>query len=142
MNIRQDILAEMKLLLQQFNKVSEKALTEEFDADEKLQSIFGDIYPFDDSFDDVCSRVKTWVDTFEKSITLKTYEYSIQSNTIWTSFDNGTVTACAIDEARLKAKQEIEYNFKKANESLSHCNITEGFNISFDENSIVIKEVK
>lgn len=68
MNIKQTTLTEMKLLLAQFNKVSEQVLTEEFNSDEQIQSLFGDSYPFEDSFDDICIRVEKWVQQFESNI--------------------------------------------------------------------------
>lgn len=70
-----------------------------------------------------------------------TWKYQLTTNTIWTSFDYGEVEADLIEEAREKAIKEIEYNLKKVNDALNHCQITEDFTIEMDFSQIEIEPV-
>jgi hypothetical protein len=72
---------------------------------------------------------------------IKEWTYSISTETIWTSFDYGTVKAKNYDEALEKAKEQLRYDFKKANEILASCDPTKGFTIEYDESQIEIKEI-
>lgn len=71
---------------------------------------------------------------------MKTFEYSVSTNTIWTGFDNGTVEAENLADAKVKAIAELEYNFQKANDAFDHCDITKGFYIEFDKTQVIIVE--
>ncbi len=75
-----------------------------------------------------------------ESIELKTYHYTVSSNNIWTSFDNGKVIAVNPDEAHRLALKELNENFAAANEALKHCDNTLGFTLDFAPHSIEISE--
>jgi len=66
------------------------------------------------------------------------FEYSVSTNTIWTSFDYGEVEAETIEEARIKAITELTNDFKKANDAFDHCDITKGFKIEFNERDVQV----
>lgn len=66
------------------------------------------------------------------------WEYSNSTNTIWTSFDYGTVEADTREEALKKAKKQLEYDLKKANDALAHCDITNRFKIEMNLDQIEI----
>ncbi len=66
------------------------------------------------------------------------WKYNNSTNTIWTSFDFGEVEADTKEEALQKAKKQIEYDLKKANDALAHCDITDGFEISMDLSQIEV----
>lgn len=66
------------------------------------------------------------------------YNYSVSTNTLWASFDFGHVEADSIEEARDKAIEKLEYDFSKANTVLDQADITKGFTIEFDINSVVV----
>jgi hypothetical protein len=67
--------------------------------------------------------------------------YSVSTNTIWTSFDYGTVEADTREEAKQKALDQLKYDFQKANDALEHCDVTQGFRVEFSESQIEIKEL-
>lgn len=73
--------------------------------------------------------------------TPKRWRYSCSTTTIWTSFDGGEVTAYSKEEARALAKEALERDFKKANDALSHCDITLGWSIEFNADNIEIEEI-
>lgn len=73
---------------------------------------------------------------------MKKWNYKCSTNTIWTSFDYGTVEAPTQEEALIKAKEELSYNLKKCNDTLDHCDITKGFRVKFDLSQIELSEVK
>ena len=56
------------------------------------------------------------------------WEYTCSSNTIWSNFDHGVVTAYTYEEARELALSELKNVFFEANELLSHA----GLSVSFD----------
>lgn len=72
---------------------------------------------------------------------MKTYKYSVSTNTIWTGFDYGEVEAENLEDAKVKAIAELEESFKKANDAFDHCDITKGFYIGFDKTQVIINEV-
>jgi hypothetical protein len=55
---------------------------------------------------------------------MKTYNYSLTTNTIWTSFDFGQVQANNAEEARILAEKEIKQKLDEANKELSKLNIS------------------
>jgi len=69
------------------------------------------------------------------------WNYTISTNTIWTSFDYGYVEAQDYETAKILAQAEIKNNFSKANDALKHCDITDGFKIEYDESQIELTEV-
>lgn len=73
----------------------------------------------------------------------KQWEYSLTTNTIWASFDHGTVTAKTIEEARELAIQQIKYDLQKVNDALASSDNTQGFfvDMDLDKNQLEIKEV-
>ena len=73
---------------------------------------------------------------------MKTYLYSVSTNTLWTSFDYGEVEACSVEQARKLAIEKLKYDFKKANDSLSHCDNTIGFSVDFNEDDVSVIEKK
>jgi hypothetical protein len=66
------------------------------------------------------------------------WKYNNSTNIIWTSFDCGEVEAETKEEAYQKAKKQIEYDLKKANDALAHCDITDGFTIEMNLDKIEI----
>jgi hypothetical protein len=66
------------------------------------------------------------------------YQYSVSSNSIWASFDYGTIEANSPEEAREKAIAELKYNFQKANDALAHSDNTKGFSVSFLEGEVKV----
>lgn len=68
------------------------------------------------------------------------YNYSVSTNTLWASFDYGYVEADSIEEARNKAIEKLEYDFSKVNTVLDQADITIGFYIAFDKESVVVTE--
>lgn len=60
------------------------------------------------------------------------WDYSLSTNTIWTSFDCGQVEADTYEEACALALKELKYNVDKANTVFKHCDITQGFTIDMD----------
>ena len=71
----------------------------------------------------------------------KKWEYSLTTNTIWTSFDYGVVYADSREEALELAKKEITYNLEKANHVFDSCDVTLGFKIEMDLSQIELKEI-
>lgn len=71
---------------------------------------------------------------------IKTWEYSVSTHTIWTSFDCGEVEAKSYDEALEKAIAQLEYDFKKVNEILGSCDPTTGFTVEFDKTQVEVTE--
>ena len=71
------------------------------------------------------------------------WKYSLTTNTIWTSFDNGTVIANSVEEARDLAIQEIKYRLDKVNHVLASADVTQGLtiNMDLDKNQLEIKEI-
>lgn len=72
---------------------------------------------------------------------MKDYNYTISTNSIWTSFDHGTVQATNINEALNKATKELKESFDKVNQVLMHCDNTIGFTLDFDPDNIEIKGI-
>lgn len=72
---------------------------------------------------------------------MRTYRYTVSTNSIWTSFDYGSVDAESIEEARRLAIQELKSNFEKANDALRRCDSTRDldFSISFSEGSVSVE---
>lgn len=72
---------------------------------------------------------------------LKLFSYSVQGNSIWTSFDYGEVEAENHDQALDKAIKQLKCNFNEVNEVLSRTDSTKGCEVSFDSSSVEIKEI-
>ncbi len=66
----------------------------------------------------------------------KKWDYSVSTNTIWTSFDFGTVEAETYDEALEKAKEELKKDFQRANDALAII----GFSAEYDDTQVEITE--
>lgn len=73
---------------------------------------------------------------------MKQYTYKLETPAMWSSFDYGEVEADNIEEAIVKAKEEIKYNFDKVNDVLNYAEITQGFTISYDEAQLEVTEKK
>jgi hypothetical protein len=67
------------------------------------------------------------------------WDYSLSTNTIWTSFDYGQVEADSYKEACELALKKIKYDVEKANTALKYCEITEGFSIEMDYDQLEVK---
>jgi len=80
-------------------------------------------------------------DIVEVEAVNKKWEYSLTTNTIWTSFDHGTVTAKTSEEARELAIQQIKYDLQKTNEVLRSADITKGFFVDMDFTQLEVKEI-
>ncbi len=72
---------------------------------------------------------------------MKKYRYTVSTNTIWASFDNGELFAEDEADALEKAKTQLKYGFDKVNSVLNSADVTEGFKIEFDINSVTVKLV-
>ena len=70
----------------------------------------------------------------------KTWEYSVSTQTLWTSFDYGEVEAKTREEALEKAIAKLNYDFKKVNEILNSCDPTIGFEVAFNSSEVVVTE--
>jgi len=73
---------------------------------------------------------------------MKKYNYTISTNTIWTSFDFGQVEANDLEEARQKAIDELKYNLEKANHVWASADVTDGFTIEFNFDNLEVEEVR
>lgn len=71
-----------------------------------------------------------------------TWEYNMNANTIWTSFDYGEVEADTFEEAYELALKELTYNFNKANEVLKTADVTISFTVEFADDQIDVKQKK
>jgi len=71
-----------------------------------------------------------------------TWEYNMNTNTIWTSFDYGEVEADTFEEAYKLALKELTYNFNKANEVLKTADVTISFTVEFADDQIDVKQKK
>ncbi len=67
----------------------------------------------------------------------KLWNYSVSTNTVWTSFDYGQVEADTWEEAFKLAEKELKLQFDIANEALESV----GLSIDFDASQIEIDEV-
>lgn len=72
---------------------------------------------------------------------MKKYSYSLSTNTIWTNFDFGEVTAQSKSEAKKKAIEEIQYNFDKVNDVLNSADVTAGFKIEINIDNLIVEEI-
>ena len=68
------------------------------------------------------------------------WQYSISTNTLWTSFDYGEVEGDNYDEALVNAKKELKYNFDKANQVLQSADVTKDFSIEYNEDDIQLTQ--
>tara|TARA_R110000851_G_C12715346_1_gene527818 strand:+ start:196 stop:429 length:234 start_codon:yes stop_codon:yes gene_type:complete len=73
---------------------------------------------------------------------LKKYNYLLSTNTVWCSFDGGTVEAENTAEALRKAENELTRELTKVNLALAANPETKGMDISMDLDQIEITEVK
>lgn len=80
-------------------------------------------------------------DIVEVEAVNKKWEYSLTTNTIWTSFDHGTVRAKTIEEAMVLATNEIKYNLDKVNHVLASADVTRGFKVDMDFTQLELKEI-
>ena len=80
-------------------------------------------------------------DIVEVEAVNKKWEYSLTTNTIWTSFDHGTVRAKTKEEARELAINKIKYDLDKVNDVLKQADVTRGFSVDMDFTQLELKEV-
>ena len=73
---------------------------------------------------------------------MKTYSYSVSTNTIWTSFDYGEVQAENAEEAIKKAIEKLTYDFNKVNDVLNSADVTIGYSVHFNEKNVEVTELK
>jgi len=66
------------------------------------------------------------------------YDYSVSSESIWASFDHGTVEAYDIDEAKELALIELNEAFEKVTLALNYAGNTLGFTIEFSKDNIQV----
>lgn len=67
------------------------------------------------------------------------WDYSLSTNTIWTSFDYGQVEADTYEEACALALKKLKYDVDKANTVFKHCDITEGFTLEMNYEQLEVK---
>ena len=70
------------------------------------------------------------------------WEYTVSTNTIWTSFDFGEVEADTLGEAIQKAKDEVKSKLDKVNIAISQCDITYGMTIDINLDNIEVSPKK
>ena len=68
---------------------------------------------------------------------MKRFAYSVSTNTIWTSFDYGTVLAHDVEEAEEKAKKLVSEALDKCNKRLKRLGMT----IEIDLDQLVITPI-
>lgn len=68
---------------------------------------------------------------------MKKYQYSVSTNTIWTSFDFGEVEADNYEDARTLAIEKLKADFRKANDALA----TIGLDVQFAEDQVEVTEI-
>lgn len=68
---------------------------------------------------------------------MKRFAYSVSTNTIWTSFDYGTVLAHDAEEAKGKAKKLVSQALDKCNKQLKRLGMT----IEIDLDQLVITPI-
>lgn len=73
---------------------------------------------------------------------MKTYKYSVSTETIWTSFDGGTVKAENYSAACTKAEAEVQYHLDITNKALAANPETKGITIDISMDQIQVNEVK
>jgi len=71
---------------------------------------------------------------------MKTWRYSITTNTLWTSFDYGTVEAETHGEATAKAIEILDTQFKLVNDALRDNPKTKNLFIAYSKHSIEVEE--
>lgn len=64
------------------------------------------------------------------------WEYTVSSESIWSSFDFGEVQARTEGEAMEKALTKLRYNFEKVNQVLASADVTKNFTVEFSEKDI------
>jgi hypothetical protein len=70
---------------------------------------------------------------------MKKYTYNNSTNTIWTSFDFGDVEADNLEQAREKAIEKLQYDTRKCNDALNHCDNTQGFFVEMDYSQVEVE---
>lgn len=70
------------------------------------------------------------------------YSYNLPYSNVNISFDYGIVIANSTEDALCKAIEELQYNFKKANDAFNHCDITLGFEIGFSASDVTVQLIK
>jgi hypothetical protein len=68
---------------------------------------------------------------------MKTYQYSVSTSVLWTSFDFGTVEAQDIQEARDKALEALKNDFLAVNNILMSI----GHTIEFNKDAVEVIEL-
>lgn len=66
------------------------------------------------------------------------WEYSVSTDTVWTSFDFGEVKAKTVESAYKKAKRKVKKDLKKCNSLLKEIGQT--IEIDFDQLTIRLKD--
>ena len=69
---------------------------------------------------------------------MKTYQYSVSTSVIWSSFDFGTVEAQDIQEARDKALEKLKNDFSEVNKLLSLID----HRIEFNKDAVEVIEIE
>lgn len=69
---------------------------------------------------------------------MEPYRYFLPTQSLWANFDSGIVHADNEEEALVKAKERLTYDFEKANDVLNSADVTTGFNLEFDANQITV----
>lgn len=69
------------------------------------------------------------------------WSYTLTTETIWTSFDNGEVEAPTREEAEVKAIKEIKEALDNANKAFKSWDVTDGFEINMDFTQIELELV-
>lgn len=67
------------------------------------------------------------------------WDYSLSTNTIWTSFDYGQVEADTYEQAYALSLKKLQYDVEKANTALTHCDISDNFFIEMDYEQLEVK---
>lgn len=70
---------------------------------------------------------------------MKPYRYFLPTAAMWGTFDCGIVKANNEQEALEKAKERLKYDFDKVNEVLASADVTAGFVLEFDVNTVEVK---
>lgn len=122
------------------------------------KSLIGDLIdkPSEDYIRGVCELIADMFPTHEVPISetaekvrnlmfpIKKWQYKCSSESIWTSFDHGTVAAYTYDEAMELAKSELKEALDRANSALdgSDNSASRGYELNMDFRNIEIEEIK
>jgi hypothetical protein len=67
-----------------------------------------------------------------------TWDYSLPNHSSWTSFDFGQVKARNKEQAKAKAIEMLTEDFNKVNEVLESADVTQGYQLEWNPNSLEI----